>query len=109
MIGEPAYRGKGLAREATQLWLGYGVSALGLRKIYVDTLDNNARNIHLNEKLGFVVEGLLRAECLIDGERRDILRMALLVDPPGPPPGTGEEAEQASAPGQCDQAVTESM
>lgn len=109
MIGEPAHRGKGLAREATQLWLGYGVSALGLRKIYVDTLDNNVRNIHLNEKLGFKVEGLLRAECVIDGEQRDILRMALLIEPQTPRTGEDGDPEHDVSSGQLDQAVTESM
>ena len=80
MIGEPSSRGKGFAKEATQLWLRYGVTTLGLKKIYVNTLDNNFRNIHLNENLGFKVEGLLRSECLFNGEYHDILRMALVVE-----------------------------
>jgi RimJ/RimL family protein N-acetyltransferase len=78
LIGETHYRGKGLARAATQLWISYGISGLGLEKIYLNTLDTNFRNIRLNERLGFRVEGILRKECHFDGEYHDILRMALL-------------------------------
>jgi RimJ/RimL family protein N-acetyltransferase len=78
LIGEVPYRGRGLARNATRLWIGYGISGLGLEKIYLNTLDTNFRNIRLNERLGFRVEGILRKECCIDGEYHDILRMALL-------------------------------
>jgi RimJ/RimL family protein N-acetyltransferase len=109
MIGNPAYRGKGLAREATYLWIQYGVSTLGLRKIYLDTLDNNLRNIALNEKLGFKVEGLLRGECLIDGERRDILRMAIIVEPPEGGENDQENSRGASAVNHLDYAVTEAL
>jgi len=80
LIGEPAYRGKGLAKEATRLWLQFGISTLGLKKIYLNTLDTNIRNIKLNEELGFKVEGILRNECCIDGIYHDVLKMAYLVE-----------------------------
>lgn len=80
LIGEPKYRGKGLAKEATRLWIQYGIGTLGLRKINLNTLDTNIRNIKLNEELGFKVEGILRNECLIDGEYCDILKMGLWSD-----------------------------
>ena len=80
LIGEPAHRGKGLAHEATRLWIDYGLTSLGLRKIYVNTLDTNIRNIKLNRDLGFKVEGLLRDECYFDGRYHDIIRMALWAD-----------------------------
>jgi len=80
LIGEPEFRGKGLAKEATKLWIEYGIYSLGLKKIYLNTLDTNIRNIKLNEELGFRVEGILRNECLIDGEYHDILKMGLLCD-----------------------------
>jgi RimJ/RimL family protein N-acetyltransferase len=80
LIGEPDYRGRGLAKEATQLWLQFGISTLGLKKIYLNTLDTNIRNIKLNEELGFKVEGILRNECFIDGIYHDVLKMAYLVE-----------------------------
>ncbi len=83
LIGEPAHRGKGLAHEATRLWIDYGLTSLHLRKIYVNTLDTNIRNIKLNRDLGFKVEGLLRDECFFDGQYHDIIRMALWADEVG--------------------------
>ena len=75
LIGDTAFRGMGLAEEATQLWIAYGINALQLEKIYVSTLQTHINNIKLNEKIGFQVEGLLRDEVLIDGTRHDVLRM----------------------------------
>jgi len=77
LIGDPESRGKGLAEEATRLWIGYGIKTLGLEKIYVSTLQTHISNIKLNENVGFRVEGLLRNEVLIDGKRHDVLRMGI--------------------------------
>jgi RimJ/RimL family protein N-acetyltransferase len=80
MIGDPHLRGRGLGREASELWVGYGLGALALRKVYVSTLSTDIRNIKLNEALGFRVEGILRNEVFIDGRHRDVLRMGLWHD-----------------------------
>ncbi len=80
LIGEASMRGKGLAKEATRLWIQYGLVTLGLEKIYLNTLDTNIRNIKLNEDLGFKVEGILRNDVFFDNKRHDVLRMALLYE-----------------------------
>ncbi len=80
LIGEKDYREKGYAKEATMLWIQYGINNLGLKKIYLNTLENNIRNVTLNMELGFQIEGILRKECIIDNEYYDLLRMALLVE-----------------------------
>ena len=80
LIGDLDARGKGLAAQATRLWIRYGVRALGLEKIYVSTLQTQINNIRLNESIGFRVEGLLRNEVLIDNIRHDVLRMGLWVE-----------------------------
>lgn len=80
IIGEIDYRGQGYAKLATQLWIEYGRFGLGLKKIYLNTLNTNLRNIRINEELGFTVEGILRNEVLIDGVYQDVLRMGLLLD-----------------------------
>ncbi len=80
MIGDPAYRRKGFATKASALWIRYGVQTLGLKKIYVNTLNANIGNIRLNEELGFKVEGILRNEVFIDGAYHDVLRMSLWHD-----------------------------
>jgi RimJ/RimL family protein N-acetyltransferase len=79
LIGDPAYRGQGMAEEATRLWIQYAIQGLGLEKIYLSTLQTQIANIRLNESIGFHVEGLLSNEVLIDGERCDVLRMGLSV------------------------------
>jgi RimJ/RimL family protein N-acetyltransferase len=80
LIGVPSMRGQGLAKEATELWLGYGLTTLKLNKVYLHTLDTHLRNIRLNESLGFTIEGILRNEVLVDGKFRDVLRMGLCRD-----------------------------
>ena len=80
MIGDPEYRRKGFATQASALWIKYGIQALGLKKIYVNTLNANIGNIKLNEDLGFKLEGILRNEVFIDGAHRDVLRMSLWHD-----------------------------
>ncbi len=80
LIGSREARGKGFAEEATRLWIRYGYKHLGLRKIYVSTLQTHLRNIQLNESIGFRVEGVLHNEVLIDGQRYDVLRMGLCLD-----------------------------
>ncbi len=80
LIGDVQFRGKGYGKQAAALWVRYGIASLGLRKIYLNTLETDLRNIRLNEELGFKVEGILRNECWFDGEYHDILRMALLAE-----------------------------
>lgn len=77
LIGEPSMRGKGYAKEATQLWIRYGINTLNLKKIHLSTLNTDIRNIRLNESLGFKVEGILRNEICVDGVYHDVLRMGL--------------------------------
>lgn len=77
LIADPRMRGQGFGKESAKLWLNYGMSGLRLKKVYLTTFDTNARNIRLNEALGFKVEGILRNEVYWDGRYRDVLRMGL--------------------------------
>ncbi len=79
LIGEEEHRGKGCAKEATALWIQYGINNLGLKKIFLNTIENNIRNVTLNKELGFQIEGILRKECFIDNKYYDLLRMGLVV------------------------------
>jgi RimJ/RimL family protein N-acetyltransferase len=80
LIGNPDYRAKGYAKMTTRLWIEYGLFGLGLKKIYLHTLNTNIRNIRLNEELGFTVEGILHNEVCFDGIYRDVLRMSLWLE-----------------------------
>jgi len=80
LIGEEEHRGKGYAKEATKLWIEYGINNLGLKKIFLNTIENNIRNVTLNKELGFQIEGILRKECFIDNKYYDLLRMGLIAE-----------------------------
>jgi RimJ/RimL family protein N-acetyltransferase len=54
MVAEPASRRKGLALEALQLFMAYGVKFLAVTKFRVKIGENNAASLALfSEKLGF--------------------------------------------------------
>jgi RimJ/RimL family protein N-acetyltransferase len=78
LIGEGEYRGHGLGKKSTKLWLSYGIHTLGLRKIYIYTFDTNMRNIRINRELGFHLEGVFKEENISSGTVKDIVRMAFI-------------------------------
>lgn len=80
LIGEEIHRGKGYAKEATMLWIQFGINNLGLKKIYLNTIENNIRNLTLNRELGFHIEGILRKEFVINNEYYDVIRMGYIVE-----------------------------
>jgi len=80
LIGVPEQRAHGYGKEATRYWIKYGFKRIGLKKIYLNTIDTNIHNIKINEEMGFKVEGILRNEAIVDGVAHDVLRMGLLVE-----------------------------
>ena len=78
VIGEEAYRGRGIGKQATFLWLYHAFGVQGANKVYLHTLDANVRNINLNARLGFELEGVLYQDVCLDGVYRDVVRMSLL-------------------------------
>jgi RimJ/RimL family protein N-acetyltransferase len=79
IIGEKEFRGKGLGKKSTQLWLDYGLHGLKLRKIYLYTFDTNLRNIRINREMGFQLEGVFKQENVDNNVAKDIIRMAYLI------------------------------
>ena len=61
-MGETAYKGKGIAKEASQLILAYGFEQLGLNRIYLFTEVENVAAQKLFERVGFVREGVVRQD-----------------------------------------------
>jgi RimJ/RimL family protein N-acetyltransferase len=76
----PAWFGRGLGTEATDLIVGHGFEQVGLRQIVLEVLARNPRARRAYEKAGFVVTDT----SMEDGE--DWVHMA--IDRPGPP-GSG--------------------
>ncbi len=78
MIGEHLFRGKGIGKSSTFLFLYYVFNIMKFNKVYIHSLDTNIGNININSKFGFGLEGILYGEVFINAEYRDVLRMGLL-------------------------------
>lgn len=78
LIGDPTMHGKGIGKRATFLFLYHTFLIRGFEKIYVHSMDTNIRNLNLNRKFGFELEGVFFQDVVIGRERRDVVRMALL-------------------------------
>ncbi|MEJ2054723.1 MAG: GNAT family protein [Calditrichaceae bacterium] len=78
LIGEARFRGMGLGKSATFLFLYYAFNIMKFNKVYIHSMDTNIGNININSKFGFGLEGILYGEVYLNGKYRDILRMGLL-------------------------------
>lgn len=72
--------GRGLATEAVAAVIAHGFGAMGLRRIFADVDPDNIASIRLLERLGFALEGRLRAEWETHIGVRDSLIYGLLRD-----------------------------
>ncbi|MDB6064101.1 MAG: Protein N-acetyltransferase, RimJ/RimL family [Pedosphaera sp.] len=77
LVGDPAMHGKGIGKRATFLFLYHVFMIRKFRKVCLHSLDINIRNLNLNGKFGFEVEGVFLEEVVIENKRRDVVRMAL--------------------------------
>lgn len=79
-IGSHDERGKGLGYISTSLVLDYAFNGLDLRKVSLDVLSTNTGAIKLYEALGFVREGVKRADYFLDGVYLDTYFYGLMRD-----------------------------
>ena len=77
IIIAPAHQGRGFATLATKLAMDYAFTVLNLYKLSLIVDCENERAINVYQKVGFTEEGRLRHEFFVDGEYRDVLRMAV--------------------------------
>jgi [ribosomal protein S5]-alanine N-acetyltransferase len=70
--------GQGYATEATGALLDWAFSTLDLNRVQAETDTRNRASIRLLEKLGFVREGTLREDCIVNGEVSDSAVFGLL-------------------------------
>jgi RimJ/RimL family protein N-acetyltransferase len=80
LLGAKSVWGHGVGTGATRFMIEHGFDALGLRRIYLDVLDTNARARSIYDKLGFVEEGRLRQHQLTGGTFVDVVVMGLFPD-----------------------------
>jgi diamine N-acetyltransferase len=80
MIGEAEAQGKGYGTSAAKLMLKYCFEELKLHRIYLRALEGNERATRSYEKAGFVKEGFLKDDVIIDGEYRSVVWMAAVSE-----------------------------
>lgn len=79
-LGNKNYWGKGHASEARRLILDYAFYELALNKVYSYVWTGNEKMKHINQKVGFKIEGTLRDDIYYQGEFRDKHIMGVLRD-----------------------------
>jgi [ribosomal protein S5]-alanine N-acetyltransferase len=77
MIGRKSEWGKGYAKEVTRRINEYCFKIIGLRKITLGVVANNASAFNLYKNIGFETEGLLKKQGFYDGVYCDGIRMAI--------------------------------
>lgn len=77
LVGHPSLQGKGIGKRATFLFLYYVFVILKYHKVYLHSMDINMRNINLNSKFGFELEGVFFEDAVIHQQSRDVVRMGL--------------------------------
>jgi RimJ/RimL family protein N-acetyltransferase len=77
MLGDADFWGKGIGSEVCKLTLDYAFNQLNLRKVSLTVYANNPGAVRLYEKLGFSVEGTLKAHVFADGAYHDKLWMSI--------------------------------
>ena len=79
LIGEKEFWSKGIGTEAKTAVINYGFRKLNLNKITSGCYGENIKTIRVNEKIGFVIEGVFKKHHYNkhDHEIHDIVRMAI--------------------------------
>ncbi len=85
-LGEAAW-GHGYATEAARALLTWAFGALDLNRVQAEVDTRNAPSARVLEKLGFVREGTLREDCVVDGVVSDSWVHGLLRREWQPSPG----------------------
>ena len=70
VFGEAAW-GQGYATEAARGLLGWAFGTLDLNRVQAETDTRNVASARVLDKLGFIREGRLREDCVVNGEVSD--------------------------------------
>lgn len=79
-LGEKEYKGRGIAKVATNMLVNYGFTELGLKKIFLNVDAENTTACHLYEKCGFECEGYFKKDMFCRGKYIDRKRYAIIVN-----------------------------
>lgn len=78
-VGEGSARGMGVGATGMYLAMARAFGELRLHKIWLTVHAQNYRAMRTYASLGFALEGILRDECWLRGERMDALYMGVLA------------------------------
>jgi RimJ/RimL family protein N-acetyltransferase len=78
VIGDPSDTDQGYGTDAMRAIVRFGFGRLRLERIWLDVDADNDRARHVYERVGFVVEGVLRHAIFREGSHHDLVRMSLL-------------------------------
>jgi UDP-4-amino-4,6-dideoxy-N-acetyl-beta-L-altrosamine N-acetyltransferase len=78
LIGESAYRGRGIALAASVCVLNFAFGELKLHRVFLHVMAHNEAAIRLYDRIGFKREGVLREHVLVGGSFRDVVMMGIL-------------------------------
>jgi ribosomal-protein-alanine N-acetyltransferase len=90
-LGEEAW-GHGYATEAAGALLRWAFDTLDLNRVQAEADTRNAASARVLEKLGFVLEGTLREDCVVNGDVSDSWVYGLLRRDWRPSPGPGADS-----------------
>ncbi|GAA1960284.1 GNAT family N-acetyltransferase [Kitasatospora viridis] len=76
----PSRRGRGLGTDVVRVLCEFGFTVEGLRRLQMETLEDNTAMITAATRAGFTVEGRLRRSAWVYGEFRDEVLLGLLVE-----------------------------
>lgn len=76
----PAGRGAGVGTEAVALCVEWAFTGLGMHRVEMTTLPSLDRVLAIAKRLGFRQEGLMLERDLENGERLDVVMLAVLQD-----------------------------
>ncbi|KGK90107.1 GNAT family protein [Clostridium sp. HMP27] len=74
------YWGNGIGEELVKYLINWSKNSGMIRKINLRVRTDNTRGISLYKKLGFLEEGIIKRDFLINGKFYDSLLMGLLID-----------------------------
>jgi RimJ/RimL family protein N-acetyltransferase len=77
LVGDPRMHGKGIGKLATFLFLYHAFVIQKFRKVFIYSMDINVRNLNLNGRFGFELEGVFFENACIQNTWRDVVRMSL--------------------------------
>ncbi len=78
LLGEPSFRGRGIAQAASKKILKFAFRELALHRVFLRVMAHNDAALRLYDRIGFVREGVMREQVIIGDVPRDIVVMGIL-------------------------------